>query len=172
MQQPPLLPEETLIRVLRIARFDGLGALILGTLFALMAAAAQEGPFAVIGLLAAGAGAIELHGVSLLREGEIRGMRWLIASQPLLLLIIWSYGVLRLVHFEMPPLTDGLSHLAGLSAEQWGMSVDEYFRTLNAMTVAVLAVVALIYQASMTIYYLRRREPVAKALAEDFATDV
>ena len=26
MQQPPLLPEETLVRVLRIARFDGIGA--------------------------------------------------------------------------------------------------------------------------------------------------
>ena len=27
MQQPPLLPEETLSRVLRLAKFDGLGAL-------------------------------------------------------------------------------------------------------------------------------------------------
>ena len=30
MQQPPLLPEETLVRVLRLARFDGMGALVLG----------------------------------------------------------------------------------------------------------------------------------------------
>ena len=172
MQKPPLLPEETLIRVLRIARFDGLGALILGTLFALMAAAAQEVPFAVIGLLAAGAGAVELHGVSLLREGEPRGMRWLIASQPFLLVIIWSYCGLRLMHFEMPPLTDNLSQLAALSADQWGMTVDQYFRTLNTITVAVLAVFALCYQASMTIYYLRRRAPVARALANDTSTDV
>lgn len=172
MRQPPLLPEETLVRVLRIARFDGLGALILGALFALMAAAAQEGPFAVIGLLAAGAGAIELHGVSLLREGEVRGLRWLIASQPFLLLVIWSYCGLRLVHFEMPPLTDGLVQLAAVSAQQWGMTVDDYFRTLNAITIAVLAFIALVYQASMTIYYLRRRGPVAKALADDLATDV
>ena len=69
MQQPPLLPEETLVRVLRLAKLDGMGSVVLGTVFALMAAGAQEAPFAVIGLLAAGAGAIELHGASLLQEG-------------------------------------------------------------------------------------------------------
>ena len=39
MQQPPLLPEETLARVLRLARFDGMSVLVLGGMFALIAAA-------------------------------------------------------------------------------------------------------------------------------------
>src|SRR5678816_1370684 len=88
MQQPPLLPEETLARVLRLARFDGMGALVLGGMFALFAAAARDFPFAAIGLLAAGAGAVELHGAALLRQGDRRGMQWLVASQPYLLLVI------------------------------------------------------------------------------------
>ena len=167
MPQPPLLPAETLVRVLRIARFDGLGSLVLGTLFALMAAGAHDVPFAVIGLLAAGAGAVELHGVSLLRESEERGMRWLIASQPFLLLVIWCYCGLRLTHFEAPPLPEGMGELAALSAAQWNLSVEQYFRVLNTLTIAVLATVALVYQGGMTVYYLRRRRPVAQALAAD-----
>ena len=167
MQQPPLLPEETLVRVLRLANLDGLGSLVLGTVFALMAAGAHDVPFAVIGLLAAGAGAVELHGASLLRRGEERGMTWLIASQPFLLLVIWCYCGLRLAHFEAPPLPEGLSELATVSAAQWNLSVADYFRVLNTITVAVLAVVALGYQGGMTIYYWQRRGPVTRALSEE-----
>ncbi len=153
--------------MLRLAKFDGMGALVLGTLFAVMAAAAHDVPFAVIGLLAAGAGAVEMHGVGLLRAGEPRGMDWLVGSQPFLLGVIWSYCGLRLAHFEMPPLPAGLGDLATLSAQQWGMSVEEYFRLLNTITVAVLAVVSLVYQGGMMVYYLRRRQPVAQALGPD-----
>src|SRR5262245_17604351 len=64
MQQPPLLPEVTLFRVLRLARFDGMGAMLLGGIFALLSASAGDFPFASIGLLAAGAGAVELHGAA------------------------------------------------------------------------------------------------------------
>jgi hypothetical protein len=94
-------------------------------------------------------------------------MRWLVASQPFLLLIIWCYCGLRLTHFELPPLPEGLGELAALSAAQWNLSVAEYFRLLNAITVAVLAVVALGYQGGMTVYYWRRRQPVAQALAAE-----
>ncbi len=167
MRQPPLLPEETLVRVLRLAKFDGLGAVVLGTLFALSAAGAGDGPCAVIGVLAAGAGAIESHGASLLRAGEARGMRWLIASQPFLLLVIWVYCGLRFTHFEMPPLPEGMRELAALSAQQWDLTVEGYFRMLNTITVAVLAVVSLGYQGGMTLYYWRRRRPVAQALASE-----
>ncbi len=166
MPTPPLLPEETLARVERLARLDGISVLALGGVFALLAATAHEVALATIGLLAAGAGAIELHGVSLLRAGEERGMRWLIASQPLLLLVLWGYCGLRLTQFQMPELPDGVAGLAAASAAQWNLGVEDYFRLLNALTVGVVAVVALAYQGGMTLYYWRRREPVARALAE------
>lgn len=155
------------MRVLRLAKFDGLGVLLLGGVFALMAAGGQDVPFAVVGLLAAGAGAIELHGASLLRDGDERGMNWLLASQPFLLVVIWGYCGLRLTHFEVPPLPDGMGELATVSAAQWGMTVDEYFQTLNLITVVVLATLALGYQGGMTLYYWRRRGPVAQALAAE-----
>src|SRR5688500_10289645 len=93
MQQPPLLPAETLARVVRLARFDGTGALLLGSFFAIATALVRDIPFTAIGLLAAGAGAVELHGIALLRERQARGMSWIIASQPLLLIVILGYCV-------------------------------------------------------------------------------
>ncbi|MFM7750642.1 MAG: hypothetical protein ACKPB0_09520 [Opitutaceae bacterium] len=166
MQQPPLLPEETLERVERLARFDGLSLLLLGALFAVPAAAVRDVPFAIIGLLAAGAGAIELHGLGLLREGDARGMNWLIGSQPLLLVVIWCYCVLRLLFFEPPPMPDGMADLAKAGAAQWGMPVEDYFRRVNQFIVGAVAVIALFYQGGMMLYYLRRREAVAAALGE------
>ncbi len=164
MPQPPLLPEETLPRVLRVARFDGTGALVLGGLFAVLAATAGDRPFAVIGLLAAGAGAVELHGASLLREGEPRGMSWLVASQPLLLVVILVYCALRLWFVELPPVPESFQNVFAQSAQQWDMTVPEYQRALNRITVMAVAAVAVGFQGGMTLYYLRRRRPVEQAL--------
>lgn len=165
MSQPPLLPEETLTRVLRIARFDGTGALVLGGIFALLAAAGGERGFAVVGLLASGAGAIELHGVGLLRQGEARGMNWLIASQPLLLAVILAYCALRLWFVELPPVPEDFQGIFAASAQQWGMSLPEYQRALNRITILVLAAVAVGFQGGMVVYYVRRRAAVEQALA-------
>ena len=165
MQQPPLLPEETLMRVLRLARLDGTSVLVLGALFAVMAAMAGDTRFAIVGLLGAGAGAIELHGTSLLRHGEVRGINWLVASQPFLLLVIYAYCFLRYTHFEMPPIPERFQETLTLNASQLGMTVEEYFRTFNRITALIVAIVATIYQGLMAIYYLRRRPAVARALA-------
>ncbi|HEY1107235.1 MAG TPA: hypothetical protein VGE76_01345, partial [Opitutaceae bacterium] len=71
-----------------------------------MMASAGEMRFAVIGLLAAGAGAIELHGAGLLGHGDRRGINWLIASQPVLLTVIYVYCALKLSHPELPPIPE------------------------------------------------------------------
>lgn len=164
LKSPPLLPAETLARVLRLAKLDGTSVLVLGAVFALMAAAGGESRFAIIGLLAAAAGAIELHGAALLRQGESRGTRWLVASQPFLLLVVYAYCVLRLMHFEMPPIPDRFRDALALSAEQLGMTVEEYFRMVNRLTAQLVAGVATIYQGWMMFYYLRRRQVIVRAL--------
>lgn len=164
MQQPPLLPEETLFRVLRLAKLDGTGVLILGAMFAVLAAAGGDARFAIIGLLAAGAGAIELHGAALLRQGAPRGMRWLIFSQPFLLLVIYAYCWIRLTHFEMPPIPERFQEPIEQAAQQLGLTVEGYFQMVNRLTAKVVSVIATIYQGCMTIYYLRRRDAVTRAL--------
>lgn len=171
MQQPPLLPEETLSRVLRLAKFDGTGALVLGGLFALTAAAGRHFPFTAIGLLASGAGAIELHGTALLRRGEPRGMNWLIASQPFMLVVILSYCALRLWLGDVATAPEQFQALFAASAAQWGMTMEDYLQTLNRITALVVAVVAFGFQGGMTFYYWRRRAPVRQALAVADETD-
>jgi hypothetical protein len=166
MQQPPLLPEEMLVRVQRIARFDGMGSLVLGAMFAFAAAAAGEMPFTAIGLLAAGAGAVELHGLALLQKGEARGMDWLVASQPFLLAVILCYCALRLWFIELPPIPESFQSVFKASADQWGMSVEAYQRVLNRITLLIVAVVSCGFQGGMMVYYLRRRKPVAQALSD------
>lgn len=167
MPQPPLLPAETLARVLRFARFDGIGVLVLGSVFALMAATDRQIPFVLIGMLAAGAGSVELHGVALLRRGEPRGLAWLVASQPFLLLVILGYCVVRGWFTEIPPLPEEIQPMLKASAEQMGMTVDAYLHLLNRVTVTVVALVAIGFQGGVTLYYWRRRGAIEQALSEE-----
>ncbi|MFZ9746740.1 MAG: hypothetical protein ACO3G4_08930 [Opitutaceae bacterium] len=164
MQVPPLLPEETLTRVLRLARFDGLGVLVLGGGFALLAAAGGDKALAAVGLAAAGAGAVELHGVTLLRQGAFRGLRWIIASQPLLLAAVWVYCALRLTHFALPPLPEELRAAVAETARELGMAPDDYLRLVHRITHGLVALLATAYQGGLGWYYWRRREPVRRAL--------
>lgn len=145
---------------------DGLGVLLFASLYAVLSAASGSVYGAAIGLAAAGAGAVELHGVALLRHGDSRGMKWLIASQPFLLAAIFAYCAFRLTHFEMPPIPETFRVLIEQTAQQLGLTVEEYARMVNRWTYRCLAVASLAYQGGMTLYYLRRRNAVAIALGE------
>jgi hypothetical protein len=166
MQAPPLLPEETLARVLRLARFDGLGVVVLAGAFSLLAAAAGEKAYAVAGLAAAGAGAVELHGVARLRLGDPLGLRWILASQPLLLAAVWAYCALRLTGSEMPPLPEELRATVETTAAELGLSPADYLRLVHRVTHGLVAGLATAYQGGLFWYYWRRRDPVRQALAE------
>lgn len=165
MPTPPLLPEVALARVLRIARFDGLSVLALAGGFALLSALDHKVALALIGLTAAGAGAAELHGVTQIERGEAGGMRWLLASQPILLLAILAYCAVRVWFMPAPPLPEFLRDLVAFSAQQFGLSVDAYLLFMNRLTLGVLAAVSVAVQGGMFIYYWRRRAAIRQALA-------
>jgi hypothetical protein len=167
MQQPPLLPEETLVRVTRLAKLDGTSVVILGSVFALMAAARGDAAFAIVGLLATAAGGLELHGSGQLRRGESGGMRWLLLSQPFLYCVVLGYCMLRLTHFEIPPIPERFQDTIELTAQQLGLSVEDYMRAVNRLSVQILAIASTIYQGLMTLYYVRRRRAVETALSQE-----
>jgi hypothetical protein len=166
MQQPPLLPFETYRRVLRLGKMDGSSILLVAGVFALLQAVAGDVSGAMVGLLVAGAGAVELHGVGLLEEGEARGMDWLIGSQIFLLASLLGYCAIRLGHIELPPVPDAIAPMIDRSAAQMNMSRDEYLRFIQRLGLQIVAGVSLLYQGGMTIYYVRRRETVRRALFE------
>lgn len=164
--QPPLLPIETLARVLRVARLDGMGALLIATFFALTAASMGEIPGAVVWLLVAGTGAIELHGAALLRAGSQRGMNWLVASQYLLLLVVLAHCALRLTHYDPTAMREALTDEMKSTLAQANYDEEDFLRTVYVGTYSVIAGVMLIYKLCLARYYHRRREAVAAAVDE------
>ncbi|MFI5357415.1 MAG: hypothetical protein ACHQ4G_08785 [Opitutales bacterium] len=166
--QPPLLPEETFTRVYRLARIDGTGVLAIAGAFALAAGFVGDRMGVTIGLLVAGAGAVELHGAQLLRDGETRAMGWLITSQFYLLAVVLAYCAWRLLNFD-PAFVDTVltpEMRAGfLQAGYAPGELHELVRRIYYATYSVVAVVTLLYQGGMALFYSRRRAPVAKAIA-------
>jgi hypothetical protein len=167
MKPPPFLPEETLHRVLRVSRLDGMSIAVIAGLFALISALAGDGLGAVVGLLVAGAGAIELHGATLLEHGEPRGMSWLINSQLFLLATIVGYCALRLLHPSVEPLKAAVTDEMKLSLESAGWTPDDFVRVVYNTTYIAVAIATLFYQGGMALFYYRRREAVERALTEE-----
>jgi hypothetical protein len=163
---PPLLPSEALRRVLRVARFDGMSVLGVAGAFALASGASRDVSGAVIGLLVAAAGAIELHGVSLIKEGRPSGMRWLILSQAYLLATILAYAGYRFarpsIDWIKPYVTQDIVDLG----RQNGLTVDELLTQSFQSLYVMVALATLVYQGGMMIYYLRRRASVERAVRE------
>lgn len=167
MKGPPLLPEEIYQRVLRLARFDGLSVLVIAGGFALLAASMGDYVGAAIGLLVAGAGAIELHGVTLLRHSEPRGMRWLIGSQFFLMFSVLSYCAVRLVHPELTPLRAAVTDEMRAQLEVIGWNVEQFTKLVYRLTYLAVALATIVYQGGMAFYYQRRSAAVGLALTPE-----
>lgn len=138
--------------------------LVVAGIFALISALAGDVVGAVIGLLVAGAGAMELHGVTLLHHFETRGMNWLWGSQIFLLASILGYCAFQLARTKLPELPPEVQTLIQQDADQLGMSVAEFLRMFNRMLYSGVAVATLFYQGGMALYYLRRRATIRRAL--------
>lgn len=134
--------------------------------FALASAAAKDFPGAIVGLLVAGAGAIELHGTTLLRGGAVRGVNWLVASQLYLMIVVLTYVATRLAHVDIAPLRALLTDEQRTVVQQAGLTVDVFLATVYRVAYEIVGAATVLYQGGMALHYLRRRAPIAAALAE------
>ena len=164
---PPPLPSEVLARTIRLSSADGRLVLWLSGLCALFAAAGHNALGAVAGCAAAGAGAIELHGSTLLTKEESRGVDWLIRGQLLLLVVILGYSAFCLTHFDreswrmrLTPEIDELLSQKNLTLEQ----CLDALQLMYQLFYALVGFVALLYQGAMARYYARRRATILQAL--------
>ena len=167
MRAPPLLPEETLFRVMRFARFNGLSVLVVAGVFGLICAASKEVPGAAIGVLVAGAGALELHGVGLLHHGDKRGVSWLIGSQLYLLVIVLAYVSYRSQHLDLESVRMVLSSEQRETIAAAGLEETEFLRIIAYISNAIFGVITFLYQGGIALYYHRRRAPIEAALELD-----
>lgn len=164
MKAPPLLPEEAFYRTTRVANVDGLCVMAIAGMLALAAASGGNWVGTMIGLAVAAAGAIELHGVSLLRAGRAEGMKWLIASQPYLCAVLLGYCAWRL---SAPDLTELKLAMTSQLREQiaaTGWEEEAFLGFAYRMTYTALAIGTLVYQGWMTVYFLRRKDAVIEAV--------
>jgi hypothetical protein len=171
---PPLLPEQVLVRVYSLARRNGWSIVLIAGISALLQAAGRDTLGAITGLLAAGAGAMEVHGAGLLGHGQRRGTGWLIRAELLLLVIVIGYCILRLLHpnyDEMRLAFHATLDVPGMrekwkEAQRLGITEDQYLGLVHHLTFVVLAFATLAYQGGMALYYARRRRAVDLALSQ------
>lgn len=164
MKTPPLLPEETLPRVLRTANTDGISVMAIAGFLALASAAGGDFHGAAIGLLVAAAGAIELHGAGLLRAGVARGMNWLLFSQPYLVVVLVGYAALRLYAYDPTLLREAMTPQMRASLAQQGWDEASFLHFVYTTTYVGLAIGTVLFQGGMALYYWRRRHAVVGAL--------
>lgn len=164
-KQPPLLPLETLRRVIRVARVNGTSVLVIASLVALASAAGQDRFDTFVGLAIAASGAFEVHGTVLLGGGARRGLRWLILSQFLLLFIMLGYVWYRMAHVDVSLIAQLVpdSQLRQV-AVQYGLSVANLKLELYLGMYFMIAVGTIVYQGAMIAYYGLRTRAIQAAL--------
>ena len=164
MKAPPLLPEETLRRVLRLAQIDGICVLAVPGFFALASASLGDVTGVAVGLLIAAAGAIELHGTDLLRAGEPRGAGWLVTSQLYLMVVVVAFCAWQLGHMDLTIWRKAMTAEVRASIAQTGMTEEQFLTKTYRFGYGLIAVTTFFYQGGMALYYYRRRDAVNRVL--------
>jgi hypothetical protein len=161
-------PNETLHRVMRIARLDGWSIAIFAGLCALVSLVTGDLVGAVVGLIVAAGGVVELRGLKKLTQHDAEGgMTLLIRAQLIVLGSIWCYALGKLAGFDAETAMNGMTPDMKTMIDQVGLSTAEIVRLLRVTfygMYATVLVVTLIYQGGLALYYRNRRETVREAL--------
>lgn len=158
MSKPPPLPADVLARVLRLARFDGWGLVIVAGGFGLLSAIFGDIVGTIVGGAAAGAGAIELRGSRLLQRGQQVAVKWLVASQLVLMATILTYALYCAFTYNEAWIRVRITQYGSMLADL-GIPADQFATMARQAVVLVystLAVVTIGYQGGMVIYYHRK----------------
>jgi|SRR5580698_4919222 hypothetical protein len=165
--KPQPSPADTLRRVIKIARVDGLSIFVVSGGFALITMMMGDLIGTIVGLFVAAAGWSEWHGAKLLQRGRARGIGWLVRSQLYLLSIILLYVMRQMTNYDpeyvrslVTPQMKQMFDSVGLDLQQ----VMPMVRTAFYVLYGTVALVTLIYQGGLALYYRRRTEAVYAAL--------
>ncbi len=168
MTTPASTPaEKTLKRVLAISRFNGWSVVFIAGLGTLLTLVLGDLLGTLIGLLAVVSGWMELRGHWKLKRRDPTGMTWLVRSQMLLLTVILVYCVSRLGSFDADTAMGNLTPDMEASLKEVGLERADILpmvRTSFLVTYLTVAVVCLIYQGGMALYYRRKTGLVTEAL--------
>ncbi|MDB6092533.1 MAG: hypothetical protein JWM32_95 [Verrucomicrobia bacterium] len=168
--KPPPLAQETLRRVLRMARFDGLGLVIVAGLAAPVSLMFGDLMGFMFSVLVVAGGLMELSGRTLLVRGDINGLRRLERSQLLVLTVIVVYCARQLFSFDLETTMGQLTPYSTTLGE-FGVDLAPLLPLIRAYLpigmytlYGLVAFVTLLYQGGMVLYYRRRAAAVTEAL--------
>ena len=166
--KPPRTPEDQLLRVLRAAKLNGWSVAIVAGVGALGSLLFGDLVGAVVGALVAAGGVMELSGRKRLLHGDADGMRRLVRSQLIVLSVILVYAMTRFMSFDAEGAMGNMTPDMRSDLAQAGVDVGSLLSMIRLMFYAMyvaVALVALIYQGGMALYYRRHTATVMAALA-------
>ncbi len=167
---PPPTPLQTLQRVLTVAALHGRFQLIIGACVAVLYAMNQSVGGAVLGCLFSGAGALQIHGRSQLRHGEINGYRWLVRSQLLLFAAVLIVSAVQLPNFDPTIVEQMKFNQEQLDAmKQLNVTPEQFARMAWILSFILLSAFSFFYQGAFALYYRLKRRAIEQAIAEDRA---
>jgi len=144
------------VRVLRMAKFDGYGLLIMGVPSIIISCFSFSMIGIIIGVVVTACGCLELDGYRRY-TGRLPGARSrLMGSQILLIVMAWAYAGWSLLHPE--PLAPEITELIKESGEQ----TSEMMALMDRMRLIVAAAICgitLLYQGSLSAYYWSKTRP-------------
>ncbi len=136
--------------VLKMAKFDGYGLLVMGVPSVIIALFSSSVSGVVIGAIVAACGCCELDGHRRY-VGRLPGARLrLMGSQLLLIALAWTYAGWSLLHPEplSPEITELIKESGDQSSELLGLA--DHLRVVIA---AAICGVTLVYQGGLAFYY-------------------
>lgn len=161
-------PDQTLQKVLKIARLNGWSVALFAGFCTLFAALVGDLTGGLVGLLVVAAGAMEIRGYRMLRRRNPDGMAWLIRAQLFLLTVVLVYAVSRVMSFDRELALENLTPEMRDALRQLEMKPEDIIPIVQRVVWALYGGVALatcLYQGGLAYYYRRRRPAVAAALA-------
>lgn len=164
----PTPPEQILRRVLLVSALDGWSLVAIAGLGTVLTLIFGDWLGTGIGLLVLAAGCGELRGRRRLQRRDPAGMQLLVRAQLFLLSVILVYCVSRLSSFDsdtalanLTPEMEAALHEAGLARADILPLVQIAFYA----TYGTVAVVSLVFQGALALYYRSRTARVTAALA-------
>jgi len=175
----PTPQEKALKRVLTISRLDGWSLVVIAGLSLLITGLLVEPLGMAVSLLILAAGVMELRGRRALKRRDPDGMRLLTRSQMFVLAVILVYCARSIGSFDAGYLKDEALPEARQLLMSWlGISLDEFLKegglTANDLLLlaqkavwllyGTVAIVSLIYQGGLALFYRSKTQLVTKAL--------